>query len=927
MYLAIYYLFTMQGPNYKGNNKKFWTENLLHIIKGLPKDPFDDVVQIATFTFNKPMATISILYQDQHWLKSKVGLPDFEDSQILSLCSCTVQGAEPFIIRDILEDTPINEQLKMASVLPIRFYAGVPLTSADEGIFGTLDIFDYVPGDLTSEQVKILQALARQVATVFKLKIREKEFLQSEKRYKDLIETSNDLIWSVDTKGRFTFINEAIKRTHGYEPEEVLGRPFTDFEPPEQVPIDLKTFELIKAGEPFFEYETVHLRKDGTVVHLVFNAIVLVDENGNVLGTTGTARDITKQKLAETALKESEARFRYISESNMIGILFWNLEGDIKEANDALLEMIGYTREEILSGKVRWVDMTPSEYYPFEQKALAEIADKGVCTPFEKEYIRKDGSRISILIGGALHDWPHGTGVCFVIDISQRKKVEQELKDNEERLRLAFDIAGIGTFEWNIQSNQVTRSDSLKQLHPILLDNINSNFESFLEIIYPPDRELVKNSLIKAMEESESVISLEYRISLPDGNIHWVGEKGRIYYDDKGAPIRMIGVVMDISERKLSEQLKQKAHEELEKRVQERTAELTHINQALLESEVRFRQLAENINEVFWIRELDQNKILYVSPAYEQIWGRSCESLYNDPYSFLENVLPEDQKRLLEEINFISQGQPYHGEYRIKHPNGTVRWLETRSFPIRDKNGNVYRAGGITEDITERKLAVEALRNFADNLTKAQEEERRRISRQLHDDAGQTLTAIAVRLSLIERQLQNKKHIEPSIYEDLNDLQIRLQLVQQNLRSLAHTLHPSVLEHFGLTHALGSHLETLCAKSGVKSHIEADPEFPRFNSTVETVIYRIMQEAILNALKHAHAEKLFLRLKKMENSVIVELEDDGCGFDIISSSSPTGIGIISMRERADIIGSKLEIQSLKGKGTRLTLTIPAGLNI
>lgn len=135
------------------------------------------------------------------------------------------------------------------------------------------------------------------------LEEKNRQLVASEKKYRDLVETSQDLIWSVDVEGRFTFVNQAVKQIHGYEPEEMLGRPFTDFQPPEQQAKDLEVAQHILSGERYFQYETIHLAKDGRPIRLLFNAIALLDDKSNIIGGTGTASDITKRKQREEALQ------------------------------------------------------------------------------------------------------------------------------------------------------------------------------------------------------------------------------------------------------------------------------------------------------------------------------------------------------------------------------------------------------------------------------------------------------------------------------------------------------------------------------------------------------------------------------------------------------------------------------------------------
>ena len=162
-----------------------------------------------------------------------------------------------------------------------------------------------------------------------------------------------------------------------------------------------------------------------------------------------TFHDITARKLAEAAkdlrseeeLRRREAKIRRLVEANVVGIVMWTLEGGISEANEAFLQMVQYNREDIVSGRVRWTDLTPREWRDRDEQVLADLKATGIFQPFEKEYLRKDGSRVPVFIGGALLEGSGNEGVAFVLDLTGQKRAEERVLKNEERTRLMLDEA------------------------------------------------------------------------------------------------------------------------------------------------------------------------------------------------------------------------------------------------------------------------------------------------------------------------------------------------------------------------------------------------------------------------------------------------------------------------------------------------------
>lgn len=258
------------------------------------------------------------------------------------------------------------------------------------------------------------------------LKRYEQELAKQKRRFKTLAENSPDIITRIDRNLRHVYINSAIQKATGMPPEAFIGKTHEELDIPEHLRQDwrCKLKQVFAAGEGC-AYEFAFPAPDG-MRHYLARMVPEFASSGAVESVLGITSDITEFKRVEQSLRESEVRFRRLMASNMLGMGFWELDGNISEVNDALLEILGYTRQEFLAERPRWTDLTPIEYRAAESQALEQIRQSGVCIPFEKEYIRRDGSRVPILCGGAAFHNAEDGGVFFVLDLSDRKQIEKE---------------------------------------------------------------------------------------------------------------------------------------------------------------------------------------------------------------------------------------------------------------------------------------------------------------------------------------------------------------------------------------------------------------------------------------------------------------------------------------------------------------------
>ncbi|MCC5600165.1 hybrid sensor histidine kinase/response regulator [Nostoc favosum] len=289
----------------------------------------------------------------------------------------------------------------------------------------------------------------------------------------------------------------------------------------------------------------------------------------------------TARRKAETSLKllqNSEMRFSRLAESNIIGVIVTDMNnGSIIEANDAFLKMVGYTREDFAANQMNWREITPHEYLLLSERSVEELRTTGVCKPFEKEYICKNGDRIPVLLGSVLVGDTQEKVIGFVVDLSEqqaalreRKQVEQTLREKEERLRLAnerFELASAAVncliYDWNIEQDTVERTEGLTKILGYSLDIAQATGSWWRQLVHPEDLQRVEEDAAIALANGDRYAA-EYRIRNQDNQYVYVLDQGIVVQrDGDGRPVRLVGITTDISERKQAEKAVQASEERL----------------------------------------------------------------------------------------------------------------------------------------------------------------------------------------------------------------------------------------------------------------------------------------------------------------------------------------------------------------------------
>jgi PAS domain S-box-containing protein len=331
----------------------------------------------------------------------------------------------------------------------------------------------------------------------------------------------------------------------------------------------------------------------------------------------------------------------------------------------------------------------------------------------------------------------------------------------------------------------------------------------------------------------------------------------------------------------------------------------------LRSSEERFRQLAENINEVFWLSDVATGGLVYISPAYERIWGRRCESLYENRDEWLEAIVAREGDDIIERVrqNWLT-GQ-HDLEYQIERPDGSVRWIHDRGTPIHNSDGDVYRVAGTAADITARKQLEREISELTVN-------EQRRIGHELHDSFGQQLTGIGLLARSLEKKLEATDCAEAAA-----ELAENLTVAQRQLRKLVKGLMPVEVDASGLMAALAqlaTATERLC---NVVCTFACDRPVAVENAGTATHLYQIAAEAVNNAVRHAGARHIRIGLTDSEGILKIQVRDDGVGL-AEDYETGEGMGLRIMRHRAGVIGAAIDVRSADDGGTAVTCTLRQG---
>jgi PAS domain S-box-containing protein len=596
-------------------------------------------------------------------------------------------------------------------------------------------------------------------------------------------------------------------------------------------------------------------------------------------------------------------RYRSLVESSPVGLVVVVSDGRIVYANAAAVRLLLDDDGSDLGGRDILDLMVPEKRNGLRER-LRQWHD-GECQPaFEAAIVgRRSGTRHLSLRGGRTDEHSGPAVQIAVVDITDRVERERALRHSEERLSLAVAGAQAGVWDWNLETNGVTYSERWKEMLGYAGTEIEPHVSAWERLVHPDDR-------IRADRANESVAGgqratyeAEFRLRHKDGHyVHVLSRGYPVRRDPDGPVVRIVGTHLDLTEQKRAEA-------------------------ALRENEERLKLAFAGAQEGIYDWNLETGAVIY-SPRWREMLGYAEHEIEPHVGAWERLLHPEDVGRARQAQESVERGAAfYEGEFRLRHRDGHYVHVLSRGFPVRrEPGGPVVRIVGTHFDLTARRQAEteRARTEFLTRLVHAQEDERRRIAREMHDQFGEQLTALARRI----HTLKDATVADDTVRTHVEALETIAQQLDRDVDQLVWELRPTALDDLGLRAALTNYVRNWSHRTGVAASVHMSGLLDeRLPTHTETALYRIAQEALTNVAKHAGAANVEVMLEQRGDHVLLIVEDDGVGFDsTVAQESGRGFGLTSMKERAALVGATLEIESSSGSGTTVLVRIDADIS-
>ncbi|MGB8442623.1 MAG: PAS domain S-box protein, partial [Candidatus Acidiferrales bacterium] len=480
--------------------------------------------------------------------------------------------------------------------------------------------------------------------------------------------------------------------------------------------------------------------------------------------------------------------------------------------------------------------------------------------------------------------------MVLAVIVEERKQSEEELRGSEEKFRSVFRDAGIGMAIVSPEGRFIAGNEAFSKFVGYSEEELLGR--TVQSITHPDDWPMFSQKLGQALATGTGFQGVEKRCLHKNGEVLCGECSASLIRDNHGKSQYFVAEVLDVTARKRAEQ-------------------------TLRESEERFRLVANKAPVLIWMSGTDK-----LCTFFNQCWldftGRSMEQELGDGWA--AGVHPEDLARCLGIYSSAFDARvDFEMEYRLRRFDGKYRWIVDYGVPRFESDGVFCGYIGSCVDITDRKLAAESLEDLSGRLITAQDEERTRIARELHDDFSQRLALQGIGLAQLFKKIPEAEVEERA---KVRELLKGIQEISSDMHSLSHQLHSSKLEHVGLAPALMGLCEELSSRFKIEIAFTDHLLSPKIPKDVGLCLFRIAQEALGNVVKHSGAKQARVELYSTRNEIRLRIVDAGFGFDPELRNEDAGLGLVSMRERLRLVGGRLSVQSAPMRGTEILAEVP-----
>jgi PAS domain S-box-containing protein len=701
-------------------------------------------------------------------------------------------------------------------------------------------------------------------------------------RYAAIVESSDEAIMGADLTGTVLDWNKAAERLFGYSANEAIGRKISFLGAENRAAEVQNNLRRILNGELVQPYETVRHKKDGTPVDILLTLSPILDSSGRIVGASGICRDMSELKRGQEALSRHSA----IVESSEDAIISTDLDCVIKSWNPGAERMFGYTPAEAVGQSIDI--LIPPQLQEEENTILKKLRAGEPISHFETIRITKGARRIDV--SWSVSPVRDSTGKVvggskIARDITHQKLAERQRLLSESRFRQFFETLPEYCYI-------VSPQGEIMDANPVVCSVMGYSRDELvgapISTIYAPEC-LPKAREIFSRWKAEGIVRNEEMVVITkQGQRRSVLLNIGSIKDSAGETVSSASVHVDITERKSAEN-----------RLREYEKAVEGLEEMLVVVDRQYRYLIAN-RKFLHSRRMTR----------EQVEGHFAKDVMNE--GMFEAVAKE-------KLDECFQGNVVRYEMKYTYPEIGERDILVSYFPIEGASG-IDRVAGVFQDITERKQAEAALSDMARKLVEAQEQERARIARELHDDVTQRLAMVAIELGQIQA---DRPDLPPDFLNYLRKLRQETNQISADVQALSHDLHSSNFEYLGVSTGIKSWCHEFGERKGLDIEFNSFGLLNSLPSEISLCLFRVLQEAANNAAKHAKAKRVEVQLCEQPGEIYLVVRDFGIGFDK-EVAMGRGLGLTSMLERVRLVGGTIAIDSKPMEGTAIHVRIPLG---